>query len=172
MKIGIELNGVVFDLLGAATEYFGEPQQREASTFEEMFPTVSDYDLAEWLSSKKTYERMHPIRGALKALDELSQEHEVVGITSIEKHLLNTTANWIVANGLAVSRVSHTANKDIRARQSKVDIFIESDAIAARAMSGVCRTIILDNPYNRFGAGSNVERANSWEQILEMINND
>jgi uncharacterized HAD superfamily protein len=170
MKIGIELNGVVFDVLQAATEYFGEPQQREATTFEEMFPMVTDLSLSTWLSSKRTYNRMNAIDGALKALDELSQEHEIVGITSIEKHLMNTTANWILANSVAVSSVSHTANKDIRARQSKVDIFIESNAAEARAMSKVCKTIILDNPYNRFGAGCNVKRASSWQEILEAIN--
>jgi len=170
MKIGLELNGVVFDLLGAAIEYFGEPQQLEATTFEEMFPMVPDASLYTWLSLKSTYERMQPIPEALKSLDELSQEHELVGITSIEKHLMSTTANWVIANGVAVSSVSHTINKDIRARQAKVDIFIESDAIAARAMSKICRVIILDNPYNRFGAGCDVKRASSWKEILEIIN--
>jgi len=172
MKIGIELNGVVFDLLRAATEYFGEPQQREAATLEEMFPMVADPSLSTWLTSKRTYERIHPIHGALKYIDELSQEHEIIGITSIEKHLMNTTANWILANGLMVSSVSHTINKDIKARQMKTDIFIESDAAAARAMAKTCRTIILDNPYNRFGAGCNVERAYSWKEIVEIIEHD
>ncbi len=172
MKIGIELNGVVFDLLRAATEYFGGPQQEEASTFEEMFPMVPDSSLSTWLSLNRTYEKMEAIDGALKAIDELSQKHEIYGITSIEKHLMTTTANWVLLNNVAITSISHTSNKDIKARQSKIDIFIESDAAPARKMSRICRTIVLDNPYNRFGAGTSIERACSWEKILEMINED
>ena len=172
MKIGIELNGVILDLLGAAIKYFGEPQQKEASTFEEMFPMVTDVSLSTWLSSNRTYEEMEAIDGALKAIDELSQKHEIYGITSIEKHLMTTTANWVVGNSVAITSISHTSNKDIKARQSKIDIFIESEAASARRMSSICKTIVLDNPYNRFGAGPDVNRAHSWEEILEIVNED
>jgi uncharacterized HAD superfamily protein len=169
MKIGIELSGVVLDLLGAAIEYFGEPQQKEASTFEEMFPMISDSSLSAWISSGRTCEEMSAVDGALWAIDKLSQNHEIHGITSMGKHLITATANWILRNSVAITSVSHTSNKDVRAKQSKIDIFIESDAMSARKISNVCRTIILDSPYNRFGAGKKVERAYSWKEILEMI---
>jgi len=81
---------------------------------------------------------------------------------------MNTIAGWLISNGVAITDVSHTKNKDIRARLSKIDVFIESNAASARKLSKICRVIILDSPYNRFGAG-NVERANSWEEILELV---
>jgi uncharacterized HAD superfamily protein len=170
MKIGIELMGTLLDELSAAEGYFGSPQQREASTFDEMYPLISDADLSSWRSSKRTYEKMPVVEGALHAMDIISQKHEMCGITSIDKHLMNTVANWLLKNSVAVTGVSHTKNKDISAKLSKIDVFIESDAESARRLSKVCRVIILDSPYNRFGAGSKVERAYSWEEILEKLN--
>ena len=170
MKIGIELSGTLLDVLSAAVDYFGEPQQKEASTFEEMYPMISDSNLSVWLSSERTYATMPAMDGALRAIDILSQKHSICGITSIGKHLMNTVASWLINHGVPITDVSHTQNKDIRARISKVDIFIESDAASARRISKECRVILLDNPYNRFGAGANTERAHSWDEILELIN--
>ena len=169
MKIGLELIGTVLDELRAAEDYFGEPQQEEASTFEEMYPMISDENLASWKSSRGTYKKMPVVPGSLRALDIISQKHEICGITSISGRLMNTIAGYLISNGIAITDVSHTKNKDIRAGLSKIDIFIESDAESARELSKVCRVIILDKPYNRFGAGD-VDRAHSWDEILELIN--
>ena len=168
MKIGVELTGTVLDMLKAAEDYFGEPQQKEASTFEELYPMISDESLLAWRSSKRTYEKMPAVPGSLRALDIISQKHDICGITSVDKHLMNTIACWLISNGVAITDVSHTENKDIRARLSKIDVFIESNAASARGLSEICRVIVLDSPYNRFGAGS-VDRANSWDEILELL---
>jgi len=169
MKIGIELMGTVFDMLASAEGYFGAPQQKEACTFEEMYPMVSDAALASWQSSERTYKNVSVVPGALYALDIISQKHDICGITSIDRHLLNTTACWLLENGAVIPDVSHTKNKDIRARLSKIDVFIESNAASARKLSRICRVIILDKPYNRFGAGS-AERVYSWDEVLEILN--
>ena len=168
MKIGLELMGTILDVLVAAEDYFGEPQQKEASTFEEMYPMISDANLTAWISSRRTYEKMPAVPGSLRALDIISQKHEICGITSIGGHLMNTIAGCLISNGIAMTDVSHTKNKDIRAGLSKIDVFIESDAESARKLSKICRVIILDKPYNRFGAGD-VERAYSWDEILELV---
>ena len=169
MKIGIELTGTVLDMLKAASDYFGEPQQKEASTFEEMYPMISDANLAAWKSSERTYAKMPVVPGALPALDIIALRHEIYGITSIDGHLVGTVAGFLISKGAPVADVSHTKNKDIRVKLSKIDVFIESDAASARRLSKICRVIILDKLYNRFGAGD-AERASSWDEILELLN--
>jgi len=83
---------------------------------------------------------------------------------------MTTVANLVLKNNLALACIRHTRNKDITARQYKIDIFIESSASDARRMAEICKTIILDSPYNRFGAGPDVIRAYSWQEVLGIIN--
>jgi len=151
-RIGIEINGVACDLLASARKMFGEPRQSEAYSLQEMYPTVSDKDIRWWLDSQNTYSKIAAITYSINSIEELLLDYDVYIITSRVPELLKATCAWLDSNGLRDLPVICTTRKIVEARNLELDFFVESNADDARVLSEICKTFIVDRPYNRFGA--------------------
>jgi len=150
-RIGIEINGVVCDLLASAYKAFGDPRQPEAYSIQEMYPTVSDRDICLWLESRSTYAKIPAIQNSISCVNELLLQYDVYAITNRIPELLRVTCEWLSENGLDGLPVICTHMKSEEVQNLDLDFFIESNADDARMLSKICKTFIVDKPYNRFG---------------------
>lgn len=150
-RIGIEINGVVCDLLASACRLFGEPRQPEAYNIQEMYPTVSDEDINWWLGSQSTYARIPAIPYSIASLKMLLLNYDVYMITDRPPEMLDVTCNWLSMQGLDDIPVICTALKIAEVYNLDLDFFVESNADDARMLSRACKTFIVDRPYNKFG---------------------
>jgi uncharacterized HAD superfamily protein len=170
LHIGIELDGIVCDILEAAKKAFGEPDQQSAFSLEEMYPMVSDEALSWWADRPTTYRGMLPVQHAIKSVKQLSNKGKIFFVTGRPAHVAAETERWILEHGLGFIPVYFTTSKDLEVSNLSLNICIEANAREAAALARVCRTYIIDLPYNRWGAG-NAVRANNWPDLLRIIDN-
>jgi uncharacterized HAD superfamily protein len=168
MRVGLELDGVVCDIVRAAEEAWGKPDVPCAYSLEEMYPMVSSDNLSLWRSSNSTYRRMHPVPHACESLVSLSDNHHIVVITSRPKHLSKVTQDWLKLHGLDFVRVIHTYSKDAQVVTSRIDVFIESLADVANAISDVCDVYLFNQPYNA-GRTVQAKRVGDWKQLVKEL---
>jgi uncharacterized HAD superfamily protein len=168
MRIGLELDGVVCDILGAAIKSFGDPQQSGAYAFDELYPLISIEDLNLWLETPSVYVDIDEIPGAAQGLLCLARKHEIFIVTRRAQHLSKVTSTWMKSRGLGFISTQYDGGKDIEIQRLMLDAHIESSAQDARKVSDICDTYIFDSVYNRFGCGP-ATRVKDWNHLLREL---
>lgn len=168
-RIGIELDGVVCNMLSAAGRAFGEPSQPNAFSLGEMYPMISDQHIHWWVNSPMTYRDIDIVDGCYATLSAWNTQHQLFFVTNRPPHTARVTEQWLTRQQLGFAPVYFTTIKDIEVGALMLDIFIESDARQAAKLAKLCRTYILDLPYNHWGAEAAI-RARDWGHLSELIN--
>ena len=181
--IGLDLDGVVCDLgpgvaariasrFGVTTHpaswrsydlrrlRLGLPEERLGAFLDELFVEPALYLGA------------IPTAGALAGIAGLrAAGWDVVGITARPAHLAEVTLRWLAAHGLALDAVHHAVvgEKAAVAVALGADATVEDNPDEAESLAEVCRSFLLDHPYNRDVALRRAERIHSWDALLGRL---
>lgn len=116
-----------------------------------------------------------PIPGALEAIGALGGEFEIHFVTTRRPKARAATIEWLDRQGMArrnsysLHFVAHRQKHDVL---SNMSASIDDDLLQAVlfAKSGV-RSILLAHPWNQT-SDTSVERARSWNDIVELLTSD
>ncbi len=97
--------------------------------------------------------------------------HAVVGITARPPPLADVTTRWLAATGLVLDSVHHTevGAKARVAAALGVDATVEDNPAEAELLGGVCRSYLLDHPYNRDAVLVRAQRIHSWDELVGRL---
>ncbi len=181
--IGLDLDGVLCDLgpgvsariadrFGLATHpatwrsydlrrlELGLPEDRLGAFLDEIFAEAALYGDAP------------PTCGAVAGVAQLrAAGHGVVGITARPPQLAEITTRWLAATGLVLDAVHHTrvgAKAEVAAALG-VDATVEDNPTEAELLAGVCRSYLLDHPYNRDVVLVRAQRIQSWDELVGRL---
>ena len=181
--VGLDLDGVVCDLgpgvaariadrFGLTTHpstwrsydlrslQLGLPQDRFCAFLDETFTDPSLYSAA-------------PVtRGAVEGLAQLrAAGWGVVGITARPPHLAAATTRWLAERGVPLDAVHHTVvgSKAAVASRLSVDVAVEDNPVEAELLADVCRSYLLDHPYNRDVVVRRAVRLHSWDDLVGRL---
>jgi len=167
VRIGLEIDGVIADLYGAAVKAFGPPRVPGARTLPEMFADISDTAFDNWLQHDTTYLHMPMVARADEGMIALNGlGYSLYIVTERPKHLIQVTAKWLADRNIRVDRIIHVQNKSITASSLALDCFIDHDPNTIREIN--LPRYLFSQPYNksRFSFG---ERVIDWEDLLMRI---
>lgn len=95
----------------------------------------------------------------------------VVGITARPRHLTEMTQRWLVERGVPLDGVHHTpvGTKASVAAALGVDASVEDNPLEAESLADVCRSYLLDQPYNRDMVVRRAARVRSWDALVGRL---
>ncbi len=183
MLIGLDLDGVLCDLgpgvsariadrFGLASHpdswrsydlrrlQLGVPEDRFGAFLDEIFAEADLYGDAPATC------------GAVTGVAHLrAAGHTVVGITARHVELAGVTSRWLAATGLMLDSVHHTevgAKAEVAAELG-VDATVEDNPAEAELLAEVCRSYLLDHPYNRDAVLYRAQRIHSWDELVGRL---
>lgn len=120
-----------------------------------------------------------PIRGAPEYVSHLLADgHEIFFISTRDEKTKKVTREWLTKFGFPVNetnihlgRTRKENGVSFKVRTIKeigIDIFIEDDERVITSLQ--IPVIVMDYRWNRTAKGTNIYRANSWEEIYDYVN--
>lgn len=165
MRIAIDIDGVIANLLKEAIRTWGAPRVPYAYSLEEMFPMVPAKEIDKWIQEPLTYRHLEPIDGAKEAVDALSGSGwRVFYVTHRPLTTKVETLTWLRSYGFDAP-VRHTDKVDF---VQGFDVAVEDCLSIAIQLSGICKTYLMDWSYNSGPCGDAV-RVHSWGEILDDL---
>lgn len=128
--------------------------------------------LDETFADRTLYATAAATPGAVDGLAHLrSAGWAVVGITARPPHLAAVTTRWLADHGLGLDRVHHTpvGTKAAVARRLGVDVAVEDNPAEAELLGRVCRSYLLDHPYNRDAPLRQAWRLSGWDDLVGRL---
>lgn len=115
---------------------------------------------------------IQPVHGAIEAIHLLQNSFEIHFATTRLPNARIATIEWLNDQGMASRRpyslhfVPHREKHTVLCRFSAI---IDDDPVQAALFSELgLRSIVLAHPWNQ-GSDAPVERANSWDEIVELL---
>lgn len=159
MRLGIDLDGVVADFNGGWTRLYnrdhGTNIEAASVTRWNHIPDLTHFrhmgEFWKWaadLDGVSLFRHLDTFPGALEALDELAQDHEIVIVTTKPAFAVNDTHEWIAEHRIPTIEVHITEDK----WEVDCDVFLDDGPhvlpglVAGRPESLVCRYV---RPWNR-----------------------
>jgi len=165
MRIAIDIDGVVANLLKEAIRTWGAPRVPYAYSLEEMYPMVPAEEIDKWISEPLTYRHLEPIDGAKASIDALSVSGwRVFFVTHRPLTTAVETRCWLDAYGFRWP-VYHT---DKIRFITHCDVAVEDCLSLAIKLSQERRTYLMDWPYNSGPCGDAI-RVFSWNDIIKDL---
>lgn len=192
MKIGIDLDGVVVDIMSPFIEYHNGKYKSEFT-----YESVTDHSFwIPWKLSREEGNRrllefmdecefsvVKPQDGAIEAIRKLAEEHELVVVTSRPETYSKKTLDWIEHHLPGVFKkvnftyqtpfVEGVVRKSLICKSEGVDVLIEDYPTNVLGCAGVCKKVLMFNqPWNQSvkELPGNVERVKNWSDVLERVN--
>jgi len=192
MKIGIDLDGCVVDLMtpflahyngkkGTSIEYgdlfchdlwFPLEIKREEA-FESVFSFMRE----------EPFDVVLPHEGAIEAIKKLSEEHDLMVITSRPELYVEKTLRWIDGHlprvfEKVVFTHEYALDGNVKTRKEQicqregVDLMIEDYDKNLLSCAEVCKRVLLfDQPWNQNSKlPENGVRIKSWDDVLKQVN--
>ena len=190
MKIGIDLDEVLAELLSAVIEYhnfayktaFTKNQFRSHlywktldGTKDEVIRKVRDFYKTDYFKNVK------PVAGAIKALPILKQDNDLFIITARPNEILEDTKEWVdryfpnLFSGIYLANHFPQSGASIAKSQIcdelEIEVMIEDSIESALDCAGLKRRVLLfDCPWNQQAElPSGISRVLSWKEILKTI---
>ena len=183
MLVGLDIDGVLCDLGPGVAARIGErfgvtthpstwrsydlrglrlglPHDRFCAFLDETFADPSLYAAAP--AAPGAVEGLAQLRGA---------GWRLVGITARPAHLAAITTRWLADQGLELDAVHHTVvgGKAAVARRLGVEVAVEDNPTEAELLGRVCRSYLLDHPYNRDVSVRRAWRLSSWGDLVGRL---
>ncbi|MDO8623551.1 MAG: hypothetical protein Q7R52_04865 [archaeon] len=185
IKIGIDLDDVVFDFVPTFLEIYNE-KYGKTILFEEFytynFPTVLSISLEETLNLIKLMilsKEIPLIFKSDKSIMQLSTKHEIFFITSrlvrettlgsLNKFFPNIKFEIIFSSNIYTNSPGKT--KAEICKENKIEIMIEdSKEYAFECAENGIKVFLLDKPWNKTcNKHENITRVKNWDEILEKL---
>lgn len=189
MKIGIDLDDVVFDFTKTFLKFYSE-RYNNVIKFEDVktyyfnlvfdLPLKKIINLIEEMALKGIVENLPVCDYAQEAILNLSDNHEIIFITSrmVQKGTLESLNKLFpkINFKLIYSSNSYAGTrgktKSEICCEEGIDIMIEdSKEYAGEIASCGIKIFLLDKPWNQNQEHENIIRVNNWKEILEEIEN-
>lgn len=120
------------------------------------------------------FQTMRPIRGARRALTRLMSRGHMIHIVTDRfwyPGIQDDTRNWLASRMIRVNSVNFArkTEKQSVARKLGIDWFIEDQRSNANLLSGVCRVVLINRPYNHGFLNPDVLRVNTLQEAVEVV---
>jgi uncharacterized HAD superfamily protein len=180
VKIGLDLDGVVYPFVEVMQDYLSEQHQRE-------FPYPTQWDLWEdWgLTRQEFYDEFEtavhsgvvftkgqPVDGARVAIEQLVAEGHTIHVVTdrlISPEAQKRTVTWLAKHGIPHDTLTFSRDKTLL----PVDVFIEDSPHHTKALlKEGTRVVVFDRPWNRklmIGIWTNITRAMDWPQVVDSV---
>ncbi|WP_366921480.1 hypothetical protein MFMK1_001880 [Metallumcola ferriviriculae] len=183
MKIGVDIDGVINDILTICVEKLNQHLDKELSVHD-----ISDYDLSKCY--QVTYQEMQdffvkeeesilesvvPQPTAAAILKELIDCHRVTLITARPASQRQVTAGWLKKHGIPYDKLITIGSHDKREAclEEQVDIFIEDRLENALMINGMgIPVLLMDAPHNKGKLPDGIKRVFSWQDIRAELSAD
>jgi uncharacterized HAD superfamily protein len=178
MRIGIDLDGCVYDYVGAMRRHF-----MACGRHRDSLPDPDHYEIWEcWgMTSAEFWQATNesiaaglcfgigvPYKGAVDALAELNDAGHTLHIVTARRRTaraISLTARWLERHGIEYKSLTFSSDK----RAVPVDLFVEDstrNALEIAAATG--RPLLLDRTWNR-DAPPWIDRAYSWGDVVASV---
>lgn len=188
MKIGIDLDEVVRDTLNQVIKFYNNKTNSSFTlkdfhsyNWDEVWGGTREQAINIWFEFNKSglSYNISPIKDSISSIYSLSENNELIIITTQATELKNEATNWInkhfkdLSLEIIFSGGYYGKNKESKAEIYKrlgVDIIIEDHSKYATecAQSGI-KTILFDKPWNQGISHSNITRVSGWPEALNYI---
>ena len=178
-NICIDIDGTITDpyyWLGYANKYFNSNIQESQVTSYNISKVlnVEESDYLEFYEKFKfEIHTKQILRDKVKNIvDKLYKLNNIYFVTARDKSLELVTFLYLLNHEIPFDEVFilGTHNKVPKAKELSCDIFIEDSYENALDLSNNgFKVILLDTNYNRLPLNSNITRAYSWNEVLEII---
>lgn len=178
MKIGLDLDGVVVDIIAPILPHLAEICGRPVTTSD-----LTCFDLREALSLDEAqaerlgrlvlwgelYSLAPPVDGAIEAIQRLAN-HEIWFVTARPGKTRPHTIEWLERHGLPSSPLVLTEHGKKVVGEMGFDLFVEDDAGTAVGLAELGVNVLLfDHPWNQCPAlPSNCRRVRGWTEIVSI----
>jgi uncharacterized HAD superfamily protein len=189
MKIGLDLDDTIADFFQSLLDYYNKKYNRNDKqedfkewkwwpvwgiSREEAIRRVDEFH------ESHNIEEIKPVKGALKAINELSKDNEFFIITTRPMRFKDKSESWIKHHFDKNIKVIHAGDFHKINGANKADICIKlgislmvedvGDIALECAQKGI-KVILFNKPWNQGAEHKNIIRVNDWKQALEEINN-
>ncbi|MFH1801834.1 MAG: hypothetical protein ABH864_00095 [archaeon] len=191
MKIGIDLDGVVVDLVTPLLNYYNK---KNGTSF--VYRQINHHDFWVLLGLSRqdgvqsvdefmedtSFDVVKPQEGAIEAIKELGEEHELVVVTSRPELYVEKTLEWIdhYLSGVfdravfthEYPAVAGVVRKGEICKAEKVDVMVEDFDRNLLGCAKFCKKVLLfDQPWNQKSQlPENGIRIKSWDDVLKQVN--
>lgn len=173
MRIGIDIDGVVVDILDECVKFLKECfiiTERDKITkynLWEQFPVSKEETMKHW-KNVTAYDRCKFMKDAIYAIDLLSlSNNEIYFVTARPNEVARYTVNWLRDIKIPYNNVLFTTDKELIVRNYGIKVFIDDNADTCNKLADVCRrTYVFDAPYNRVPMNPKVKRVSSWADFM------
>jgi 5'(3')-deoxyribonucleotidase len=184
LNIGIDIDDVVTNFKHDFITFYNNSHGKEIDA-----ENIKDWNFTRTLMGLETGERVNaaynhftqiggfrnatPIPGAVDALQNLQQSHNLYFISARMSRGISDTYRWFVENKIGIDRMFFDREKGWHAQRIPLHVFVD-DAIHNLDDISVAnpdtKLILFDNSWNR--ANHIYTRARNWEEIREHINTE
>jgi len=197
MNIGIDVDGVLTDIhsfnLRHAPPFFKKRFNREVIDdskldIRDVFACPDEELSKYWRKHKFAYTVFIPARKrARKTVRALRKDGHKVYIISkrvftcrkgfVGKFMRSTLRTWLWRKGIRYSEIifcdSEIADSKKTACLAKdIDIMVDDEPVNIEAIAPIAKVICFDTSYNRECVGDNIKRAQNWDEVYRIINNN
>lgn len=179
MKIAIDLDGVVIDLVAELLPFLSKEAGRAVKPYH-----ITQFDIGAALGldreqmervwaladRENVYGSAQPIPGAIDGLRALAH-HDLWFVTSRPEKLRGETETWLSRQGLVVEKLLHRMDGQKVTSQDSFGLLIEDKVEALVIHTSLIRYgLLLDQPWNQVAnLPENVLRVCSWKEIESFV---
>lgn len=176
MKVGIDLDGVVFDWVGAVTReyenWFGFPLAGQIKEWDDPLKLShfeSYTDLFDWCDRANVWGACAYVPGARGGIEHLLAEgHQISFVTSRHGGGADWAKMWVDSQfGPRNMRVGFYPNLGVAKYTVPCSVYIEDSPAAIQELQGAGKDVLIfDQPWNAKVKG---DRVKSWIDAVEAI---
>lgn len=192
MRIGIDMDEVIADHTGSFNAFHDNKYGTDLANMVlsefylhkliDVTPEEEREHIWEYYGTED-FRKMQPIQGSVEAVKKLALDHELYVITSRPGFVAQESQDWLeryfpgcFKKFIILNHRSGDAKAKSKAEacaENNVDIMVEDLADYANDCASVCKQVFLiEKPWNnRKAVSSNVVRAKSWDEILDLVSN-
>jgi uncharacterized HAD superfamily protein len=182
VKLGIDLDGVVVDIVGQLLPYLSQICGRQISREEiqcyefETALQMSHQQVAQMMDivrEQDLFNQAAPVDGSIACLRrfEVMDNLDWRFITSRPQWARAVTETWLSRHGFAHRELHLTDRGKPLAIKLGLDVFIDDDILTARELTSQgIRVLLMDNPWNRREQlPNNCCRVANWDEVQHEL---
>jgi len=178
VKIGIDLDGVVFDYQAYFIDEFNTNNGTnftKADWTDHYFSKTGLSPQAFWAivkehSDTEAFKYLTPIEGAREGIRELHRKNSIHIITHRIGHAQEDAVYSLNANNIPYESISFTASKGKMCYILGIDVAIDDvyEKCEDMAKYGI-ETLLMDWPWNQCETIPLIQRVNNWSEIVDIL---
>lgn len=187
MKIAIDLDDVISNSLTSFLEYFNKSQNYfdelkyqdfTSYNLHKIIPISQEEELKLFLEYDNSdyYLEIKPIEGAIEAINQLKQNHQLIIMTARPQNQEKQIRAWLKKNKINISEIffirkeygAPSKTKGEYCKELNVDILIEDNIDYAKTcIENNIQVFLFDSPWNQEeNLNELITRVKSWREIL------